>query len=79
MGFCDVVARNSKDLDMMTLEFLKAAGTQAVHAQKVSHCFRSPPVTQTFPSKFQTDISINIMNSRTGKDNECSPTYNNST
>lgn len=78
MGFCDVVARNSKDLDMMTLEFLKAAGTQAVHAQKVSHCFRSPPVTQTFPSKFQTDISINIMNSRTGKD-ECSPTYNNST
>lgn len=78
MGFCDVVARNSKDLDMMTLEFLKAAGTQAVHAQKVSHCFRSPPVTQTFPFKFQTNISINIRNSRTGKDNECS-TYNSST
>lgn len=37
MGFCDVVARNSKDLDMVTQEFLKAAGTEAMHAQRVSH------------------------------------------
>ena len=67
MGFCDVVARNSKDLDMMTLEFLKAAGTEAMRAQRVSHCFLSPPVTRTFPSKFQTYFSINIGHLRRGK------------
>lgn len=67
MRFCDVVAQNSKDLDMMTLEFLKAAGTQAVCAQKVSHCFHPPLVTWTFPFKFQTNISINIRNHRTGQ------------
>lgn len=67
MGFCDVVARNSKDLDMMTQEFLKAAGTEAMHAQRVSHCFLSPPVTWTFPSELQTNFSINTEHLRIGQ------------
>lgn len=41
MGFCDVVARNSKDLEMMTQECLKAAGTEAMCAQGVPHYFIS--------------------------------------
>lgn len=67
MGFCDVVAQNSKDLDMMTQEFLKAAGTEATHAPRVSHYSLSPPVTWTFPSELQVIFSLNTGHLRTGK------------
>lgn len=58
MGFCDVIAQNSKDLDTMTQEFLKAAGTEAMRAQRVSHYFLSLPATWTFPSESQANFSI---------------------
>lgn len=58
MGFCDAVAQNSKDLDMMSQEFLKAAGTEATHAPSVSHYSLSPPVTCTFPSELQAIFSL---------------------